>query len=372
VTVRARIGYLTIDGDYVTVCIQSGGHPVEQREATQRDIARRLGIGQITVSRAVRGEKGVKKETRERILAAARELGYKANISARAMRTGRLGTVALLQDTSTSPSTLQPDLLRGIHDALAERNMRLMMERVPEREVLRDGGVPRVLREWMADGLLVNHNPKLPHELTAVVRKHRVPAVWINSKRSADCVRPDDREAARRATELLVEKGHRRITFADYSSGARTERPHYSPTARQAGYMEAMEKAGLRPKVIRGRDYIPRRERVSFSREWLRRRDHPTAVLTLSASTASPIFLAARLMGLEVPASLSIISIDDRQDDLLGTATSCMVIPWREIGRAAVEMLVEKIERPSRRLRPQVLEMVWQEGDTFGPPAAAG
>jgi LacI family transcriptional regulator len=286
------------------------------------------------------------------------------------MRTGRLGAVALLQDTSTSPSTLQPDLLRGIQDALAKRNLHLTVERVPDEEALRNGGIPKVLREWMADGLLVNHNPDLPSEMVDMVYKYRVPTVWINSREAADCVRPDDRAAARRATQLLLEKGHRRIAFADYTYGPRTRRPHYSPQDRRRGYLAAMRKAGLPPRVIQGRDYVPRRERVESSRTWLGQKKRPTAVLTLSCSTANPIFVAARLARLRVPGDISVVTIDDRQEELLGAAISCMVIPWHEIGGAAVEMLVDKIERPSRKLRPRTFEMVWREGDTFGPPGA--
>ena len=226
------------------------------------------------------------------------------------------------------------------------------------------------MRTWMADGLLVNHNPDLPRDMVRLVRRDAIPAVFVNSKQATDSVRPDDEGASRLATEKLIALGHRRIAFVDYSNGAESTPAHYCSDDRRSGYLAAMANAGLRPRFIQAADYIPRRERVAYTRQWLGRKGRPTAVVAHSYTTAGPVLVAALASGLGIPADLSVATIDDEQSELTGVALSTMVIPWGEIGRRAVELLVRKIERPGKRLKTQVVEMTWLEGETVAPPGA--
>src|SRR4028119_1309757 len=89
-------------------------------------------------------------------------------------------------------------------------------------------------------------------ELEAIIQRHRIPVIWTNARREADCIYPDDESAFFGATQTLLELGHRHITYINNGS---TE--HYSRQARQSGYQRAMQAAGLTTEVLQGLSDYP-------------------------------------------------------------------------------------------------------------------
>ena len=67
--------------------------------------------------------------------------------------------------------------------------------------------MPRLLTEACSDGLLIDYTHAIPPALLALIERHRIPAVWINSRQPLDCVRPDDEAAGYDATRRLLERG---------------------------------------------------------------------------------------------------------------------------------------------------------------------
>src|SRR5690348_7209553 len=102
------------------------GHP------TIATIAARLGLSRATITHVLNGrgtEQRIRQETQQRVLETARELGYRPNTSARAVRAGRFGSVALIQ--SQLGEYLPPELLFGLTTATAARDLRLVLTHVP-------------------------------------------------------------------------------------------------------------------------------------------------------------------------------------------------------------------------------------------------
>src|SRR5258708_5926415 len=102
------------------------GHP------TIATIAARLGLSRATITHVLNGrgtEQRIRQETQQRVLAAAQELGYRPNTSARAVRAGRFGSVALIQ--SQLGEYLPPELLFGLTTAMATRELQLVLTHVP-------------------------------------------------------------------------------------------------------------------------------------------------------------------------------------------------------------------------------------------------
>jgi LacI family transcriptional regulator len=148
----------------------------------------------------------------------------------------------LIRSTVVGRSTLFRDLLIGIEDALAERDLYLTLARLPDQTLTEDNSVPKILREWMADGLLLNYHQDIPPRLQAIVEKHGLPSIWINSKHPTDCVYPADFETGRSATEHLLQMGHSRIAFATLRT------THYSAADWEGGYAQAMQQSGAVPR----------------------------------------------------------------------------------------------------------------------------
>ena len=169
-------------------------------KVTIRQIAARTGLSPITVSRVL-GDKSDKHrpETRERVLRAAEELGYRINTAARAISTGRFGSVALLMSTEGSFSYLPGPLMDGIQEVLEEQDLHLTVARLSDEKLTDAEYVPQILREWTADGVLINYHFHIPGRLIELVRRYNVPSIWINSKQECNSVHPDDFGAGRRA-----------------------------------------------------------------------------------------------------------------------------------------------------------------------------
>jgi len=258
----------------------------ETMTVTIHQIAAHVGLSAKTVSRILsHADAPHRAETRERVLAAARDLGYRPNRSARAMRTRRAGSVALLLSTVTHRSILSNLLREGIQSALAEHGLHLLIASLPDAHLTDEELLPQVLREWATDGLLINYNADVPATMPAIIARHAIPSVWINAKREADCVHPDDFAAAREATERLIALGHRRIGFAAFGGVT-----HYSAADRLEGCRAALAAAGLgQPQVLEAGGAPA--ARAALADAWLQApaRVRPTAVLVYGAGLAPPI-----------------------------------------------------------------------------------
>src|SRR5689334_6241280 len=187
-------------------------------------------------------------------------MGYKPNSSARAMRNGRIDCAALVLSRSHPQvlSHIPVGLLDGLDDELAHHNMHLTVSRLTDEQLSRDDFLPKVLREYMADGMIVNYTHEIPPRMLELIHAHHTPAVWVNAKLKSDCVHPDDLAAADAATRALIEQGHRRIAmlhliepgvFERLSFEQARPRFHYSVADRAEGYARAMHAAGLKSRV---------------------------------------------------------------------------------------------------------------------------
>ena len=312
---------------------------------TLKQIAHLTGLSIPTVSDVINNKGELyKAETRQRVLDAARELGYCPNAAARAMSTGRFACVALLLSTKPHFSYLPPALLDGIHDALAAREMNLMLSKLPDERLVSADFVPTLLKQWMVDGVLINYINEIPAALVKMIHQYRLPSVCINFKRERDSVYVDDLTSAQRATRRMIELGHRSISYLHLSQSelTATSQGHYSARDRHAGYAAAMRAAGLAPRALFGGAETPFRTWSAKIGEELRRADRPTALLTYSAGEAAAALSAAREAGLNVPRDLSLLAFADQPVVEPELEVATLVLPWREVGAAGVKMLLEK------------------------------
>jgi LacI family transcriptional regulator len=288
--------------------------------------------------------------TRERVLSTARELGYRPNRWARAVRSGHFGAVGLL---ATDFHHFPWDALNGIEDVLAPRSLHALCLRLTPQ------GGASFLSERIADGMIVSWD--LDPDLVLQVEQHSVPSVWLNAKRAADCVYCDDRGGMRTAAERLFQLGHRRIAYVDYSVNG-----HYSSEDRCAGYLEAVQAAGLTPQMIRQK--VPRSERVAYTRDWLSGPRRPTAILAYSDSSSLPVLHCATAeLGLRVPGDLSLVTVDERVDDRMGFVLATVVVPQRAMGEGVARMVLAKMDKAGQPQAPQSFMPTFEPGQTCGP-----
>ncbi len=322
---------------------------------TQAQLAKELGVSQMTVSLALKGDaKRVSDEMRERVMKKARELGYQPHSAARAMKRGSFDCVAYVSSAEGNSFGGQGPI-QGAMRVLLPQGMNLMLTELSEAKLQSEGYVPRILQELSVDGLLINYIAKVSKKMQALIAGNRIPAIWLNTKLDENCVYADWEGGAEYIVRHLAANGHRRIAF-----GTMMENPTFSVGERFAGYMKAMTELGLEPLHAPSNDCFH-----EWRRELIRSDNPPTAVLAFAVETRWA-FAEAREAGLRVPDDISIISFDTlavETDDRC--RVSAMHVSMTELGEVATEMLQERIKNPSISLPARVMPMKFVPGDTF-------
>jgi LacI family transcriptional regulator len=238
----------------------------------------------------------------------------------------------------------------------------LNIARLPDETLVNEGFVPKILREWTSDGLLINVQD-IPPQTIELLREYEIPSVWINSKAEADCVHPDDLQAGEIATEHLLKLGHRRIVYLAYDSS------HYSVVDRRRGYEKAMQRVGLQSLSVSISSHPDHRsECIAACAQLLTDSSMPTAVICHASYNALLLLHIATRQGLQVPDDLSIITFGEYAEHVCGPHIATVILPLYEMGRNAVQMLCEKIAEPALQLTPRALPVEVVEGETCAPP----
>ena len=325
---------------------------------TLRDVAERAGVSITTVSRILNGrETGVpvREATRERILAAAKDLGYKPNLLARALRGSRSSLLGVIIRDVSDPFHAQ--VLRGVNDVAGARGYRLFLGHVDYRpDVASIYG--SMFEQSHADGILmmgdirggdaaIDELADRHDHVVGVsdrVGARRVPGVYVDNERGTIL-----------ALEHLWELGHRSIVcvaderMADGPFRARV----YERFMRERGLADRARvyfttQPDPEPSYRLGRELFAHFDRPS----------RPTAIYAASDTIAIGLLQAAFQARVVVPDQLSIVGFDDI-DIASFTIPPLTTISQSgvEMGRIAADLLLDMIERgdPSHRVEDVIV-----------------
>lgn len=312
------------------------------------DVAREAGVSYATVSRVLNDDPYVKSETRERVSAALDRMGYIANRQARSLRTGRSQMIGLLaRDLGTG---YVGQIIAGIDAEIAETEYEVLLftthhkARAPEYVATFLGG--------MADGLLLI----LPYDIEAyseLLNQRRYPHVLIDYEGATvgPAISADNRQGAYDGTAYLLGLGHRRVGFITGDLSLSSAR------SRLAGYCQALADYGIAqdPALVAEGDYQQPAGHAG-AQALLRLTEPPTAIFASNDVMAFGAMEAIREAGLRIPADVSVLGFDDIPQ---ATGVSPMLTtvrqPLEEMGRQAVEMLMDYIADPSQPYEYRVL-----------------
>src|SRR3954453_20031635 len=294
--------------------------PRDQGNITLVTVARAVGVSLTTVSNAYNRPHKLSPALRDRILAAARELGYTGpNPAARTLRSGRAGSVGLLFGEALDYVFQDPgalEFLRGLAQGTARHNTGLQLIAALDA----DGreGAASLVANAIVDGLVVWTLPDR-HPLLQLARERNIPLVSHGSPRldGVPFVGIDDRAAAQAAAEHLLQLGHRSRAVISQPFGpsrrarhrdpAKLGRPRYRVTReRLAGYQAAANAATPRPAALDIYEVAVNRrdEGHRAALELHRAARRPTAVLAMSDELAIGALAAARELDPHVPPAL--------------------------------------------------------------------
>jgi DNA-binding LacI/PurR family transcriptional regulator len=313
---------------------QQGG---AQQPAGIRDVARLAGVSVASVSFALNGQPGVAEETRRRILAAAAQLGYRANPQAQALRRGRTTTYGLVIRNFSNPFFLE--VLTGAEQLASEAGATLLLldsHYSVERERL-------LVREMAAQrlaGLAIapvgkGESVRLWQEL-----RPGTPVVTLNAAvegvAGVSRVYPDNAAGVEVAMRRLAVLGHSCVAFLSAPRGL------VADPDRLRHFRRLARELGVQPVVMRSPLTIADVRRAAGT--LLTRRDAPTAVITNSDYTALGIYKTARDLALRIGPDVSVIGHDDLPtSELLDPPLATIRLDGKEMGRALMARLLNGI-----------------------------
>jgi LacI family transcriptional regulator len=336
--------------------------PQTTRSPRLEDVAALAGVHVSTVSRVLNGRDGdaIRPETRERILAAARQLRYRPNALARGLKTSTTGAIGLLVPSLRNP--VYSAIIRGAFDRAWERNfVVLLAEDLDESSAQQ--AYERLVREGRIDGLMIaSTRPGSP--LLDLVAGDPVPSVFVNRRHpgSGRNVSMREEDAGRLAAEHLIGLGHTRLGHISGPSAFDTAQ------RRANGFVEAARSAGAEVALVEA----PFEETGGFNamQELLGRDDRPTGVFASNINQAVGAMAGSHRAGVPVPAEVSLIGYDD---DPLGaylqTPLTAIGMPLHELGQRAVDALLDQLQggRPRDIVVDSPPELVVR-GSTAPPP----
>jgi LacI family transcriptional regulator len=308
--------------------------------ATLKDVAELAGVDVSTASRVLNGAGfRVREDTRQRVLAAARELGYQPNALARSLRIGRSNLIALLVPDITNP--FFAELSKGAEDATSSYGYSLILCNTEDRGDTEEEYL-RALRERQIDGFLLATG----HAGDIAARRlidANYPVVLVNRRMRGvrtGYVVADDAPGARQAVSHLISIGHRRIAHI-------TGYPHADTAVRRReAYLATMAAHGLgdiaRELTVEG-DFTLKAGQQAMER-LLSLPEPPTAVFAANDMMALGALSTAREHGVRVPKDLALVGFNDIVLARLNSPTLTTVrTPIYEMGALAAQMLVKRV-----------------------------
>lgn len=307
-----------------------------RRRVTLADVAARAGVSRSTASFVTSGREDMRISTaaQARVLAAAAELGYRPNLTARSLRTTVTHTFGLLSDTIATEQ-FAGEMIHGAMDAALSHDRLLFVAETQADPVVEERYI-RDMADRQVDGLIYAAMATRVARLPASLRAH--PLVLLNclsEDLEAPAVIPDEVNAGRAAARTLIEAGHREGIHL-LGDG---EPDLLAYRERVAGIADALRGAGL---ALAGHTTCawwpaPAYEAV---RGLLAVGTPPKALICLNDRIALGAYQALQAAGLKIPADVSVVSFDD--SDLaswLQPQLTTVALPHYALGRQAVDLL---------------------------------
>lgn len=335
-----------------------------------KDLAGQLGLSPTTVSRALNGFPEVSEDTRRRVAEAAQRANYRPNARAKGLATGRAHAIGHVIPISARHEIVNPifgDFIAGAGEVYSQLGYDMILTIVPDDD--QERAYREIRSKGNVDGVIV-HGPAEDDRRIPLLTELGLPFVVhgraTGTKLPYSWCDVNNARAFHRATDFLLDLGHRRIAlvngleFMDFA------------IRRRRGYLEALAERGIGPDpalMVQGE--MTEHQGYEAARQMLKRPDPPTAFLTSSLLSAMGVRRAVEEAGLVMGRDVSIVTHDDDlgylkngEGEPIYTATRSSV---REAGRRAAAMLIDLVNDPASVPRNDLLDAVLVVGNSTGP-----
>ena len=327
--------------------------------STQSDIAKKLNVTRITVSKALRNHPDISVEMKKKVLAAAKELGYIPNLIAQNLTSRKTFTLGVvIPDLENSFFSYATD---SIIDSASEKDYNVFVTVSRENEYIEKQNIQKLIG-MRVDGLLicVSQQTKNP-QIFEQSKKLNLPLVFFDRQFEGldlPSIVFDDRNGAVAALEKVIEQGYTKIAhFAGYSNVSIGKE-------RCTGYKEALEKRGIeirRDWIIEGGFEI--RDGYEAFMKLYRSHNLPEIIFTVNDRVALGVYKAVNETGLRIPQDIGIMGFGFNETaQTISPPLTVISQDPRKIGNAAASLIFELIENREADVQRNLLikeEFVW-------------
>ncbi len=304
---------------------------------TRADVAKRAGTSTAVVSYVVNdGPRPVAAETRQRVLDAIAELGYRPNRVAQALRGQRSRVLGLIVPDISNP--FYAELARVIENCADLYGYTLILGN-SEQDAQRELRYVRTFLDRQADGLFLISGSS-SDELMALFSEIAIPFILldrrINYAPNAYLLATDGVAGAVMVTNHLLSLGHRKI--------AALCGPSEMPSERAKGYIESMRQAGLEPVLHHSADF-DRQSSYDLAKAIIARPDRPSALFATFDLAGISALRAAADCGIRIPQDMAVVGYDNIQEGQYATPRLTTVAqPTEDLGTLATQHLIGLVE----------------------------
>ena len=309
-------------------------------QPTLSDLSARLGVSIYTVSRALSGKSGVSKETRDRIVSMAKEIGYVPNAVAATLKGQRSSAIGVM--TASGRNQYYSMLIQAI-DAVLQKNGLHAVTNDAMRgrrydQALQRQSVEALLQQRVA--AIVTTYP-LSRDSLGIIDRWNIPLLFVDAlpprgKNTYPSVGCDNRAASKLVAQYFRDLGYRQVALLAYPKEWNTRAP------REQGFLDGAHEFGIAVDVVEA-DNSPEAA-FEAATAYLQRPRRPDAIYALNTPMLQGALRAAREAGLRVPVDISLLGFDDFDwAEFVDPPITVIDQHIDEIGRIAGELVVETL-----------------------------
>jgi LacI family transcriptional regulator len=323
-----------------------------------KDIARELGVSVVTISKALRDHPDISMATRERILHKVKELGYRPNLTARSLVTGRSSLIGLIVPELVHP--FFADVAKALSNAMRSQGYFLVLASSEEDPELEQEEIEHMLAHRL-DALIVASCQSDAASLRRI-QQGETPLVLLDRSFKdlpAYFVGSDDYAAGKLATEHLLAVGCQRIAHIRGPQNSVGER-------RLKGYLDTMRRRGVevRPEyIIRAphADADGNRNGADALRQFFALEQPPDGIFCCNDVVAMGVLAEAIRLKIAVPRDLAVIGCGNlRHNDMIRMPLSSIDQRSSEIGQRSAKLLIEILTAAEKKKKIDFREIILQ------------
>lgn len=312
-----------------------------KKQITLADIAKKLDVSKVTVSKALRNHSDISEKTKIKVRELVKEMGYTPNILARSLSAKKTHTIGLVIPKINHH--FFAEAIESIYSTAQARNYEIIMT-VSQENTEHEKKHIRSLMAMRVDGILISVTETTKDkQIFKELKNKQKPLVFFDRVLEGvgyHCIVSDDEKGSYEIVKYAIEQGSRRIAhLGGYENTSIGQ-------GRCNGYLKALTKMGIQPDsnlIIRGGFSVS--DGYNGFMKLYKTGNLPELIFAVTFPVALGIYKAAEEVGLKIPTDIDVVSFGGSSyNQFLNPSITSIHQPAMEIGKMAVELLIDQIE----------------------------